>query len=504
MDRSGLFWKVLLPSSALVLATGLVMSVERLSGMERSAILVLLVLGAVGHAVWITGRVRRVADALTAAIRELGTGQTGDRWNRVGSVEVAPLIAAVEDLERRLLERVAEVNSVSSAHSETNALLETVLTTMVEGVVVLNDNQRVLFANEASRPLLDLQARDLVARPIWEVSRLSVIHRVIEQVAESSTVVQAEFEVPRTRLTVAVTVTPLPLEPRPGVMLVLRDVTELRRLESMRRDFVANVSHELKTPLTSIQAYADSLLEAEAEGDVDDPVEDVDQRQHFLREIVAQSERLGALILDIIHLGKIESNPEVFDIRDVAVAPVVVSCLQAHAAVALSAGVELIAEPIASDLTVRADVGELRTIFDNLVDNALRFTPAGGRVTVGTTTTTTTSGGGADGREDRLLGLSVTDTGVGIPKDQQTRIFERFYRVDRARDRQRGGTGLGLSIVKHLCQLFGGRVEVSSQLGKGTRFVVWLPRGDRDGDEPQDRPMRGAVSVKFGDAGQTG
>ena len=331
---------------------------------------------------------------------------------------------------------------------------------MVEGVVVLDSDQRILFTNAAARPLLDVQTSDVLNRPLWEVARLVPVNRLVEQVLETGRRTSDEYEVPRTKRSVAVTADALPREPVPGAMLVLHDVTELRRLESLRRDFVSNVSHELKTPLTSIQAYADTLL--------DDGFDDSEQGRHFLTKIAEQSERLGELILDIIRLGKIESEPDVFEIRPVSVAPIIASCLEAHATVAKAKDIALDAEPVEEPMAVMADAGELRTILDNLVDNALNYTPRSGRVTVRVTR-----------GEDALVGIQVADTGIGIPSDQD-RIFERFYRVDRARDRQRGGTGLGLSIVKHLCQLFGGRVDVQSELGVGTRFTAWLPAGALD------------------------
>jgi two-component system phosphate regulon sensor histidine kinase PhoR len=330
---------------------------------------------------------------------------------------------------------------------------------MVEGVVVLDSQQRVVFANEAARPLLDFQSPDVLNRPLWEVARLVPVNRLVERVLASGQRTSDEFEIPRTKRSVAVTADALPREPMPGAMLVLHDVTELRRLERMRRDFVSNVSHELKTPLTSIQAYADTLLEG--------GFDDVEKDRHFLQKIVEQSERLAELILDIIRLGKIESDPNVFDIRPVRLAPVIGACVDAHATVAKASDVALQSEAIDDDVAVMADANELRTILDNLVDNALNYTPESGRITVR-----------AIHGEGGLVGIEVADTGIGIPKEQQSRIFERFYRVDRARDRQQGGTGLGLSIVKHLCHLFGGRVDVESELGVGTHFTVWLQEAD--------------------------
>jgi two-component system, OmpR family, phosphate regulon sensor histidine kinase PhoR len=458
MLRSGLFWKVLVPGAGAVMATALVMSVDSLTLPVQVALLAAALTAVVVHAAWITRRVTGVADSIAAAISRMGTDQPNDRWADTLPVEAAPLVKEIADLEQRLQGRINELRRHRTDLSNTTALLESVLGTMVEGVVVLDRDQRVLFTNPASRPLLDIQSSTVDGRPLWELSRLSAVNRAVERVLARQQRELIEFEIPRTRLIVAAALTPLPREPVPGVTLVLHDVTELRRLENLRREFVSNVSHELKTPLTSIQAYADTLLE--------DGVSDPAQTHAFLEKIVEQTERLGALILDIIRLGKIESEPDVFDMRPVPVGAVVQACLDAHTTIADTKKVTLTAESISETAAVLADAGELRTILDNLVDNALHYTPAGGSVSVRFVV-----GSDAEGR----LGIQVADTGIGLTKDQQQRIFERFYRVDRARDRQRGGTGLGLAIVKHLCQMFGGRIDVESELGVGSRFTVWLP-----------------------------
>ena len=469
MFRSRLFWKTLLPSGAMIVAAALVMAADSLSVTTQLLLFALLMMAAVLHARWITHRVHNMADSLADSIRRLGSSDSDSHWHHDQPPEMAALVRSVAELERRRTERIAELDSVSREHAESTALFQAVLRTMVEGVVVLDSDQQILFANEAARPLLDFQTPDVIGRPIWEVARLVPVNHLVERVLKTGLRACEEYEVPRTKRSVAVTADALPRTPVSGAMLVLHDVTELRRLERMRRDFVSNVSHELKTPLTSIQAYADTLL--------DDGFDTSETRQHFLEKIVEQSERLGQLILDIIHLGKIESEPDVFDVRAVPVEPVVSACIEAHAAVAEANGILLSAEPINPEVTVTADAGELRTILDNLVDNALSYTSREGQVSVRV----------LDGDESPkgLTGVEVADTGIGIPKDQQARIFERFYRVDRARDRQRGGTGLGLSIVKHLSQLFGGRVEVFSELGVGTRFTVWLPDGDLAADKPR-------------------
>lgn len=264
----------------------------------------------------------------------------------------------------------------------------------------------------------------------------------------------SEFDLPRKERTVALTASPLAGMSGAGVVLVLHDVTDLRRLERVRREFASNVSHELKTPLTHIQAYADTL----AEGALDDP----EHSRKFLGRIIEQTERLQALIVDLLRLAQIESQEEAVQLEPLELADAAARCVEEHEAAAHASGVTL---TIRCDdrPVIEADGAGLQQVFDNLLDNALKYTPAGGSVSVTVRA------------EEGWAVLEVADTGIGIARDEQARIFERFYRVDKARARSVGGTGLGLAIVKHLVQVYGGRVELSSELGRGSRFTIRIP-----------------------------
>jgi two-component system phosphate regulon sensor histidine kinase PhoR len=232
-------------------------------------------------------------------------------------------------------------------------------------------------------------------------------------------------------------------------------MTELRRLESLRQEFVTNVSHELKTPLSSIKAYAETLRE----GAINDPQHNLE----FVQRIEDQADRLHELILDLISLARIESGQQTYEVADVDVASVVNACLEHHRPSAESQQLSLEAEPTTDSVVVPADEEALRQILDNLVNNAIKYTPPGGRVRVGWR---------VDGRSALI---EVSDTGIGVSPQDQPRLFERFFRVDKARSRELGGTGLGLSIVKHLAHFFGGSVGVRSTPGKGSLFWVRLP-----------------------------
>ncbi len=235
-------------------------------------------------------------------------------------------------------------------------------------------------------------------------------------------------------------------------------MTELRRLEGMREDFVANASHELKTPLAAIKAYTETLM--------DWALYDETVNARFLKRIDEQAERLNQLILDLLSLARIESGQEIFEHHPLYLVPVLESCVESHRDRAQTKNLSLSFDPRGMDdeTMVLADEEAIRQIIDNLIDNAIKYTPEGGTVSV-------------TGHSDRnSASIEVSDTGIGIPRADLPRIFERFYRVDKARSRELGGTGLGLSIVKHLMQSIGGQIDVTSRVGAGSRFTVGLPR----------------------------
>jgi two-component system phosphate regulon sensor histidine kinase PhoR len=237
----------------------------------------------------------------------------------------------------------------------------------------------------------------------------------------------------------------------------------------MRQDFVANVSHELKTPLASIKAYTETLL--------DWALHDEEVNVRFLHRIEEQADRLNQLILDLLSLARLESGEGVFEHEPLAIAPVVRKCVDSVRGRAEAKGLDLTLDPGTLDdaTVIVADEEAVRQILDNLIDNAVKYTPEGGWVRITCATT------------PQLVSIEVADSGIGIPRDDLARVFERFYRVDKARSRELGGTGLGLSIVKHLVQSIGGTVSVASRVGEGAQFTVQLPR-ERAGMATQAAP----------------
>jgi two-component system phosphate regulon sensor histidine kinase PhoR len=244
-----------------------------------------------------------------------------------------------------------------------------------------------------------------------------------------------------------------------GFVLVLHDVTALRRLEVIRRDFVANVSHELRTPLTAIKGYAETLL-----GSAGD---DRDTARRFLGVIDRHSERLGRLIDDLLTLSDLELGRAALRLGKVAVGSVIDDVLQILSEAAGRKGVRIAAE-VASDVpSAQADGDRVRQVLINLVDNGIKYTPSGGRVTVRARR--------GSGPQAGMVEIAVEDSGVGVPAHDLPRLTERFFRVDKARSRELGGTGLGLAIVKHIVQGHGGALHIASAVGEGTTVTAYLP-----------------------------
>ena len=405
-----------------------------------------------GLAYWLAWRLVHPLESLTTAAQAIAAGDFAHQVSVTNRDEIGALAGAFNSMSRELSRRWEQLQASRRERDQNSELMETVLGSMREGVVVIDGQQRILYANAAAEPLLDVPTIQALGRSLFEVARHPRVQQVFEDVLAGRVPERVEYEVPRTSSTVALIASPLPGQPPAGVVLVLQNVTELRRLENLRREFVSNVSHELKTPLTTIQAYTETLL--------DGAIDDSAHNREFLQRIGEQAERLHRLILDLLSLARIESAEEAFELSPVAVSEVVRACLEEHQAIAVTKGISLVAQPWSEPVMVWAEDEGLRTVLDNLIDNALKYTPSGGRVIVRWRV------------EGRRATLEVEDTGIGIPQQHQSRIFERFFRVDKARSRELGGTGLGLSIVKHWVQVFGGTVEVRSELGRGSTFTI--------------------------------
>ncbi len=411
-----------------------------------TALLTLLV------AFWVARTIARPIGELTRSAEEIAAGRYGRRVFSESSNEVGKLAHTFNHMSERLADQFAQIE-------DDRQQLRAMLGSMVEGVVAIDAEQRILFANERAGQLLEFTVRNAVGRRLWEVVRQRPLQDLLRSNTAEQTFESRDLDWSgQGARSLTVHIARLPGSTSRGAVLVFHDTTELRRLEKLRQEFVANVSHELKTPLAVIQACVETLID----GAVDDP----QHRGKFLERIADQAYRLHSLILDLLQLARIESEKEAFSREELNVENIVHACVDRHRTLAegKKQTLEAVAPPESSGPVIAwADEEAVQQILDNLVNNSLKYTPEGGQVRVHW-----------ELHADEVL-LRVEDTGIGIGESDLSRVFERFYRVDKARSREMGGTGLGLSIVKHLAQSMQGSVDAQSQLGKGSVFTVHLP-----------------------------
>ena len=342
---------------------------------------------------------------------------------------------------------------------------------MVEGMIVTNAAGRIQLANRAAQSFFSFDG-GAIGRTLLEATRRHEIAAVAERLESETEVLGHELRLEGADLPRFLQVNALALRDagggRDGALFVLHDVTRLRQLEAMREEFVANVSHELRTPLSLIKSAAETMLDSGH----DDPA----MRLRFLEIIDRHANRLARLIDDLLFLSTLDSGRLRLESQPLALCRVAQEVIEDFQIRAVARGVKLV-NGVAEDLIVQADPDRLRQVLGNLVDNAIKYGRDGGRVAV-------------DGaiRADGRVEVSVRDDGPGLPAEAQPRIFERFYRVDKARSREQGGTGLGLAIVKHVVQAHGGEVRVESAPGAGTTFFFTLSAALTPADAPARSP----------------
>jgi two-component system, OmpR family, phosphate regulon sensor histidine kinase PhoR len=375
--------------------------------------------------------------------------------------ELAALAQALNDTAARM-ERT--IQTLSGERNRSSAILAS----MVEGVAVIDAQQRLVFYNQAFSEILNLGGLGSGGRPLIEVVRNTELIGLIGRALQGEERLQSDIVMGIVQQrSFSVTAAPVKaLEPRPsgtmgnnerpaGAVVVLHDVTELRRLERVRQAFVANVSHEFKTPLTAIQGFAETLLG----GAIDDPK----NNRRFLEIIREHATRLARLTDDLLKLARIEAGKLEVEFDPVSILEVIESCAETTLLKASRKQIRFRTDVPPGLPAVMGDPGLIRDVLQNLLDNAVQYTAPGGEIVVSAS---------AAAREAIV---TVADTGIGIPLADQERIFERFYRVDAARSREAGGTGLGLSIAKHIVEAHGGRLWVESAVGRGSRFSFSIP-----------------------------
>ncbi|MSR65217.1 MAG: HAMP domain-containing histidine kinase [Verrucomicrobiae bacterium] len=355
------------------------------------------------------------------------------------------LNAMAAQLEARLRELAAE-----------KAELTAIMASMTEGVLVVDANGKIRLVNEALRRQFEV-TDEAIGRTVLEAFRNVALQEFIAQANEQGTMTTREvvFLNPEEQtFDVAAACLRASDSRSAGTVVVFHDITRIKKLENIRKEFVANVSHELRTPLSIIKGYIETLL--------DDEPPDPETSKQFLQTIQKHSRRLEALIDDLLTISSLESQQAKLTLAPVSLHSTAEAAAEELSKQARTKSITIVVEIPKTFPVVRADAQRLHQVFSNLIDNAIKYTQAGGRVTV------------SANQKEGEVEVCITDNGPGIAPEHLPRIFERFYRADKARSRELGGTGLGLSIVKHIVQAHGGRVWAESELDKGSRFLLTL------------------------------
>jgi two-component system, OmpR family, phosphate regulon sensor histidine kinase PhoR len=413
---------------------------------------VLLLVG-LGLSFFIARHVVRPIEVVRSAAQRLARGDFEFKVDLDRKDEFGQLVAAFNTMGRELLNRVGQLEA-------NRREMSTIMENMAEGLLLVDATGNVILANRAAAALLDTDEESLRGKPLWEMIRLPQVDELLASLPnlrEPRRIWVEDRTHGSQRRVLAFVATPLfeTAEGEQHAVLLMSDATEDQKLLEMRQDFVANVSHELKTPLTSISAYVETLLDGAA---ADESV-----RVPFLQKIQANTTRLSKLVSDILNLSRLESGTgdesrQQLDLNELAQASV-----NKHKEAADTKGVALSLKRAPEPVIGLVNEEDMTEAVDNLIVNAISYTPGGGSIDVTVR------------RLESGLQIEVKDTGCGIPKDALQRIFERFYRVDKARSRAMGGTGLGLAIVKHVAIKHGGKIDAESEEGKGSAFRISLP-----------------------------
>lgn len=440
--NSKLYWKTIAAFAAwfAVTLSGVFLAISTKTTPSTESLLGIWLCGTVccGVTLWpLFHRLQHVLEKLNGPARQASEPD-----------EIEALTSGVQSL-KQANERLRDSEPATTTAVDERLLA--MMAAMQVGVISIDNEERIVFSNTAAARLLGADKKTMTGRLLFEAIRNSYLVDSARSALKDGEAGTVEFSYSRTGAILSVDVAPIATG---GLVLSIDDVSELRRVETARRDFVSAVSHELKTPLTVIQACTETLLS----GAMSDP----DAAERFLNRIELQSERLLELIVGMLQLARLEVGKEVFQKEIVDLAEVSRRVASTMAPVAEAKKIQLrLHGP--DELFVFSDHQATRTVLDNLIDNALKYTPEHGTVDIRLT------------ELEHCNRLEVCDTGIGIAVENLGRIFERFYRVNRDRDRETGGTGLGLAIVKHLCQAVGAEVAVTSEAGDGTCFSVDFP-----------------------------
>jgi two-component system phosphate regulon sensor histidine kinase PhoR len=380
-------------------------------------------------------------------VKQIGRGEQPRTFLFRGAKEARRIGVALEEILKRQLDLNRQI-------SERLAGDQAIFSAMQDGLLVLDGERRVALFNRAFQELFNVNESSLGAA-VLETVREPTLQRLISETLEKRVPSRVDFNFGQRQWQVDA----LPMESgngaKAGAVILFHDITSLKRADEIRRDFIANVSHELRTPLSILRGYIETML--------DDPKMPRGESVRILEVMDQHSKRLGLLANDLLTLAQLESGSSLPHLSEIDLLRFFSDLLRDWKKKLSSKRLKVIVNVSDDCPVIRADEERLREVFDNLLDNALKYSNKGGEIRLG-----------AD-RRGHEIAVSVRDNGIGISREDLPRIFERFYRADKARSRALGGTGLGLSIVKHIAQLHGGRVKAESELGKGTTISVVLP-----------------------------
>jgi len=427
--------------------------IERLDKKIQSIIIIalfLILLLGLGLTFLASIAVSRPLVQMSAAAKAMAGGDFSKKPPVYSQDEIGELAAALRNMAEQINGKIEKLN-------QERAKLDAVFLSMFEGIMVTDEKSRILLINPSLAKIFLINSPAEGKRPL-EIIRNTAVQDVVDSVindrrrilGEEVTINQPEEK------TLKVNAAPIIRQDKlEGAILVFHDISELRKLEKVRQDFVANVSHELRTPVSSIKGYAETLL--------DWAIDDKKNVREYVDIIHQNSDRLIRLIDDLLNLSKIESGKMPMVLLPVDMAVVLARSVTVLEKLRLEKAISLRVDAAQDLPKALADEQRLSQVLVNLLDNAIKYTPHGGAITVSISL------------EDKFIQVSISDTGIGIPAQDLPRIFERFYRVDKARSRELGGTGLGLSIVRHIIQAHSGQVWVQSELGRGSTFSFTVP-----------------------------
>jgi two-component system phosphate regulon sensor histidine kinase PhoR len=423
-------------------------SVTRIVGTAGVMLLALTALAIYVVSRRFTGQMRRLADSAA----RFAAGELYHRIERPTTYELSLLADSLNNMARQLSDRIRQLQT--QQHEQ-----QAILQSMSNGVIALDLDQRILNVNRTAEEMFEIVGATARGRLLQEVIRQPGLHRFVSHALGGDGSSSAEFTLqgPQSLVIQATSETLAGADGEPkGLLIVLNDVTQVRRFESLRSDFAANVSHELRTPITNINGYVETLQ--------DIGLDDKEQAARFLEIVKQNSARLAAIVDDVMALTRLQEpqTRETLERRPAKIVNIASAAVGQHESIANGRRITVL-NRVPEDIEVEVHPQLLEQAVGNLVSNAITYSPPN---------TTVTIHGGQNG--DHFM-ISVEDQGPGIPSDHLPRLFERFYRVDRARSRELGGTGLGLAIVKHIALVHGGRVEVESEVGKGSVFRLVLP-----------------------------